>query len=103
MLGVVPAQGGTLILNGEDITAEGFNERISHFAVMPQEYNRFEFTVRDNLLLGLPEGTVDDAQIWDALRAVEEESVIRKLPQGLDTQLGAEWAYAAAPCTCPCA
>lgn len=91
MLGVVPAQGGTLILNGEDITAEGFNERISHFAVMPQEYNRFEFTVRDNLLLGLPEGTVDDAQIWDVLRAVEEESVIRKLPQGLDTQLGAEW------------
>lgn len=37
-----------------------------------------------------PDSVADD-RIWDALRAVGEDKVIRALPQGLDTQLEAEW------------
>lgn len=91
ILGVVPAESGKVLLDGFDMTSHDFSDRIWHFAVMPQEYNRFEFTVRDNLQLGMEAGSVADDRIWDALRAVGEDKVIRTLPQGLDTQLGAEW------------
>lgn len=91
MLGLVAVDSGRLLLNGTDISGEDFNQRISHFAVMPQEYNRFEFTIRDSLQLGLERWSVSDKQMWRALQAVEEDGLVSKLPQGLDTQLGAEW------------
>ena len=46
----------------------------------------FSANARDNLRYGKWDAT--DAQIWDAARAANAESFLRKLPNGLDTYLG---------------
>ena len=64
---------------------------------MVEDYNHFEFTVRENLSLG--RGRADsggnrtdrERLLWDSLESVGEANLVRSLPDGLDTQLGAQW------------
>ncbi|WP_238993573.1 ABC transporter ATP-binding protein [Nocardioides caldifontis] len=55
-------------------------------ALVTQEHHVFVGTVRDNIVLGR-EGA-DDTAVWTALTAVGSADWVRRLPDGLDTQVG---------------
>ncbi len=55
-------------------------------ALVTQEHHVFIGSVRDNIVLGR-EGADDDL-VWEALDAVGSADWVRRLPDGLDTQVG---------------
>src|SRR3546814_15833743 len=55
--------------------------------MVPQETVIFAASARDNLRYG--NWTATDAELWEAARAANAEEFLRKLPQGLDTFMGA--------------
>jgi ABC-type multidrug transport system fused ATPase/permease subunit len=55
-------------------------------ALVTQEHHVFVGTVRDNIVLGREDA--DDDAVWAALAAVGSADWVRRLPDGLDTQVG---------------
>ena len=55
-------------------------------ALVTQEHHVFIGSVRDNIVLGRE--TADDDAVWAALDAVGSADWVRRLPDGLDTQVG---------------
>ncbi|MEO3808977.1 ABC transporter ATP-binding protein [Sphaerisporangium sp. B11E5] len=77
---------GSVRLNGVDIrdlTADSIRETVG---MVTQDGHLFHESVRDNLLLAAPEATEDD--LWDALTRARLDTLIRSLPDGLDTIVG---------------
>lgn len=79
--------GGTLLLDGvpyDELSIDTVRSRIGY---VEQETPLLAGTVRENLLFRYPEA--DEAELWEALRAVRLEPTVRALPQGLDTPVTA--------------
>ncbi len=79
-------QVGTIRLDGVPLTSADPADIRARLALVPQEGVLFSANARDNLRYGNWSAT--DEEIWDAARAANAESFLRKLPQGLDTYLG---------------
>nr|WP_179200211.1 ABC transporter ATP-binding protein [Streptomyces sp. NRRL B-24085] len=66
-----------------DLTAESLRATLG---MVTQDGHLFHDTVRANLLLARPEATEDE--LWDALRRARLDTLVRSLPDGLDTVVG---------------
>jgi ATP-binding cassette, subfamily B, bacterial len=60
----------------------------AHIGVLFQDYASYELSVRENVIMGRPEGTVDDGRVMAALREARSDWLIRKMPKGLDAKVG---------------
>ena len=76
---------GTVRINGETAQAFSLSDLRSRIGVVSQDIRLFEGSVRENLLLGR-QGT--DEELWEALRRVGLDELIRSLPAGLDERIG---------------
>jgi ABC-type multidrug transport system fused ATPase/permease subunit len=79
-------ESGAVRLSGvdvRDLTSESLRETLG---MVTQDGHLFHDSVRANLLLANPEATEDE--LWDALGRARLETVIRTLPDGLDTIVG---------------
>ena len=77
--------GGTSV---QDISPD---DLLANVGLVSQDYGRYELTVRENLLLGLPQAAVErlgDADLWSALSVACADDFVRGLEGGLDAQLG---------------
>ncbi|MCW2830593.1 MAG: transporter permease [Aeromicrobium sp.] len=54
-------------------------------AVVPQTTFLFDDSVRENVTLG---GSFSDDEVWAALRTVQADGFVARLPRGLDSELG---------------
>lgn len=79
--------GGRIELGGVDVTTVPFAELRKNLALISQEVFLFDGTIRDNIRDGNPAAT--EAQIEDAARRAQVAGFADKLPQGLDTPIGA--------------
>lgn len=77
---------GIITLGGHDIASHEPHDVRTKIAYVPQEPYLFSGTVRENLSLNV-EG-VSDARIFDVLRIAAADSMVQRLPLGLDTQVG---------------
>ena len=85
MLGLVPADSGEVLWNGERVEEPRAFLVPPRCAYTPQVPRLFSDTLRDNILMGLPESQVDlDA----AVRLGVMEHDIEQLENGLDTLVG---------------
>jgi len=78
---------GRIMLDGVDIRDLGRTELRRHIAMAFEDATLFSATVRDNVLLGRPEGT--DAELAEAL-AIAQAGFVYDLPDGIDTTVGEE-------------
>lgn len=85
ILGQLSATAGTIRWNGEPIADPGAWMVPPRVAYTPQVPRLFSDSLRDNILLGLPEGAVD---LPGALRDAMLERDLATLPAGLDTAVG---------------
>ncbi len=80
------AQGGRILLNGQDIhrvTQESLREAIT---VVPQDVSMFHRTLRENIRYGRPDASDED--VWKAAEAAHCTDFIQALPEGFDTIVG---------------
>jgi len=85
LLGLLPRDGGTISWNGQavdDPAAVLVPPRVAYTAQVPR---LFSTTLRENLLLGLPEDKVD---IPAAIKAAVMEHDVASLEHGLETMVG---------------
>lgn len=68
-----------------ELTPEALRGRIG---VLFQDYASYELSVRENVVMGRPDGKVDDARVLEALRDSRSEWLVKKMPKGLDSKVG---------------
>ncbi|BFI05699.1 protein MpABCC1 [Marchantia polymorpha subsp. ruderalis] len=78
---LVELAGGSIVIDGIDITRLGLSDLRSKLSIIPQEPTLFEGNVRSNLD---PLGEHTDAEIWDALEKSQLADVVRDKESGLD-------------------
>jgi ATP-binding cassette subfamily B protein len=64
------------------------DELRSRIGVLFQDYATYELSVRENIMMGRPNGTTDDAQVIKALQDSRSEWLVKKMPKGLDSKVG---------------
>ncbi|WP_248581925.1 ABC transporter ATP-binding protein [Nocardioides sp. InS609-2] len=77
---------GTVRVGGRDVrevTLESLEDVVGY---VTQDAHMFHDTIRTNLLYARPDA--DDRQVWAALEAAQIASLVRALPDGLDTVVG---------------
>ena len=91
LLGIVDTCSGEVRIDGADADRMSSAQRLSHFGLLTQEFGRYEFTVREAVHIGRPDDDVTDDQLWAALDSAHLGTVVRQMPDGLDTQLGPQF------------
>lgn len=66
-------------------------EVLKHVAFVFQSERLFKTTIRENITYGRPDAS--EEQIAKAIRMAQCENIVEKLPNGLETQIGAEGIY----------
>ncbi|MFN0080114.1 MAG: ABC transporter ATP-binding protein [Prosthecobacter sp.] len=79
-------QSGTITLDGTPLQNLSKRSLRQSLAYVTQEAFLFAGTVRENLHLGNPAAT--DDQLWAALRDACAEDFVKRLPEGLDAEVG---------------
>lgn len=77
---------GQILIDGRDAKERSQLWLHSNIGYVLQTPHLFAGTVRDNLRYGKPDAT--DEQIWEALRLVSADGVVRGMDQGLDSNVG---------------
>lgn len=91
LLGLAELSGGTVAIDGRTQAELSEDVWLGHFGLLTQEFGRYEMTVREAICLGTPRTDVSDAEVWAALESAHAATLVRKFPDGLDTQLGEQW------------
>src|SRR4051794_15338939 len=86
LAGINGPRPGSVRIGGVDLVSLPLEELREEVALVTQEHHVFVGTVRDNIVLG--RDTADDAAVWEALEAVGSADWVRRLSDGLDTQVG---------------
>lgn len=87
ILGVIRPDEGTVEVGGvspEHVVAEWPGA----IAYVPQETAVISGSIRDNVALGLPEESIDDLLVWEALERSHLADMLRNEREGLDTLVG---------------
>ncbi len=77
---------GCIKIDGQDVATLSKRSLRSQMAYVTQEPYLFNGTVRENLMLAMPQAT--DEQLWQALEAAHAALFVKKLPNQLDTTVG---------------
>jgi ABC-type multidrug transport system fused ATPase/permease subunit len=84
--GIHPPRTGSVTVGGVGMTELPLDELRRQVALVTQEHHVFVGTLRDNLAMARPSSS--DAELLDALSAVDARDWAEALPDGLDTRVG---------------
>ncbi|MGY3128056.1 ATP-binding cassette subfamily B protein [Agrococcus sp. UYP33] len=79
--------GGRVLLDGVDVRDLSLSELRTHVAMAFEDATLFSATVRENVLMGVPDASDD---VLDRALDIAQAGFVRDLPDGLDTQIGEE-------------
>jgi ATP-binding cassette subfamily B protein len=77
---------GSIMIDGKNIDHINLRSYRKYISVVPQKTILFSGTIRENITYGNPR--ISEQRLWEVIDAANLRSVIEKLPQGLDTQVG---------------
>ncbi|MFS0879280.1 ABC transporter ATP-binding protein [Metabacillus niabensis] len=86
LMGLNYPEKGNIVIDGIPLTSDMVIALRKAVSYVPQEPFLFNASIRENLLLLVPDAT--EESIWDALDFASAAEFVRKLPQGLDTRIG---------------
>ncbi|MFC9959136.1 ABC transporter ATP-binding protein [Streptomyces nigra] len=86
LAGIYTPRDGRVTLGGAELSRMPAERVRAHVALVNQEHHVFVGSLRDNLLLART--GAGDAELWEALRAVDADTWARALDEGLDTEVG---------------
>jgi ATP-binding cassette subfamily B protein len=79
---------GSVRVGGVDLRELDPEALRGRIGVLFQDYASYELSVRENVVMGRPEGAVDDERVMEALRDSRSEWLVKKMPKGLDSKVG---------------
>lgn len=87
LLGLLIPEQGNITVDGEDIQELGikWNRNVGY---VPQSVYLTDASIRNNIAFGIPTEQIDDTMVWNALELAQLSDFVKKLPNGLDTQVG---------------
>lgn len=86
LIGFDKAKSGQITIDGKDINAIDLRTFRKHISIVPQKSILFSGTIRDNITYG--NSKISEKHLQEIIDAANLRSVIDKLPQGLDTDVG---------------
>ncbi|PWN48566.1 putative YCF1 [Violaceomyces palustris] len=81
---IIEAAEGKILIDGVDVSKIGLKDLRSAIAIIPQDPQLWEGSLRDNLD---PTGKSDDQELWKALESARLKDHVKTLEGGLDTTL----------------
>jgi len=81
-------QDGSIKVGGVDVKDMDPQELRNRIGVLFQDYANYELTVRENVLMGRPNGVTDDTKVIKALKDSRSEWLVNKMTNGLDSKVG---------------
>lgn len=87
ILGILDPKSGRILVDGQDIQS---NMSLWHKKIgyIPQSIYIIDDTLRNNIAFGIPEESIDDDKVWNALEEAQLKEFIGTLEKGLDTDIG---------------
>lgn len=87
LLGLLIPEQGNITMDGEDIQKLGmkWNRNVGY---VPQSVYLTDSSIRNNIAFGIPIEQINDARVWNALEMAQLSEFVKKLPKGLETQVG---------------
>ena len=82
------ADQGSVRVGGVDLKDLDPEVLRSRIGVLFQDYASYELSVRENVVMGRPDGEVKDERVMEALRDARSEWLLKKMPKGLDSKVG---------------
>lgn len=86
LIGFIPPVSGKVLIDRINMVNLDMNEYRRQIAVVPQNTILFSGTIRDNITYGLD--SVSEEDVLRVIREVGLDDLVKKMPDGLDTQLG---------------
>lgn len=87
LLGLLRPQKGQVLADGLDVTTN-MSGWLSHIGYIPQAIFMLDDSIRENVLFGHAEKGNTDEEVWQALEEAQLADFVRRLPKGLDTEIG---------------
>jgi ATP-binding cassette subfamily B protein len=79
---------GSIRFGGAELRALDPDRLRGRIGVLFQDYPAYEFSLRENVLMGRPDAVADDARVVTALEAARSDWLLKKMPKGLDAKVG---------------
>ncbi len=79
---------GNLSIGNVPVSKIDFGEYFKKIAVVLQDTEVFNFSLRDNITIGKPEASRNNKLLRKAIETAHIENIIEKLPEGIDTLIG---------------
>lgn len=86
IIGFYHANKGEVLIDGQNIEELDLHSYRRHLSVVPQNTILFSGTVRENITYGRDD--ISEEQLWEVIRAARLEDTIKRLPDGLETNVG---------------
>ncbi|MGZ8541816.1 MAG: ABC transporter ATP-binding protein [Chitinophagaceae bacterium] len=81
-------QQGSVKVGGIDVREMDPEDLRNRIGILFQDYATYELSVRENVMMGRPNGRTDDKQVIKALQDSRSEWLVSKMPHGLDSKVG---------------
>ncbi|KYZ67408.1 ABC transporter permease [Bacillus sp. GZT] len=88
LTGLYETDSSMIHVNGMSLNKIDLNKYFKKMSVLFQDFNRFEFTVRENVGFGNLEGLADTEKLKEVIKRVGLENYIKSLPNQYDSRLG---------------
>lgn len=88
LAGIHTPASGSVRIGGTDLAGLPPQERRTRSILLSQESHVFRGTLAENLALALDRQDTNRTRMWEALAAVDADTWVRSLPDGLDTRVG---------------
>ena len=82
------ADKGSVTVGGIDVKDMSPDHLRSRIGVLFQDYASYELSVRENVMMGRPNGQTDDLKVLKALQDSRSEWLVKKMPDGLNSKVG---------------
>uniref|UniRef100_A0A7I4YQ55 Multidrug resistance protein 1 n=2 Tax=Haemonchus contortus TaxID=6289 RepID=A0A7I4YQ55_HAECO len=79
---------GSVEIDGNDIREMNPSHLRAHIALVSQEPILFDRSIRDNILYGLPPGSVSEAEVHEIAQRANIHKFVMELPEGYNTRAG---------------
>ena len=87
MLGLLQPQSGSLRVDGQNIS-ENLGGWQRHIGYVPQNITLIDDTLRRNIAFAVEDDAIDENRLEEVVRLSRLDSVVARLPEGLDTMIG---------------